>query len=931
MSNFTFFLACSLIIGFLSSSNGCYSQCYPSSELWMEKIEIIEGSSDTRVQKIKLLNDLKKSFAKCVVRKDSIYARIMHRLGELIRLEGDFETGIKYARESVEINKMNPFGSRSYLAHTYYNLGQYYALLDLLDNAYKYYDSCIRIGLEYKQKSFLALKAFEKKAYYYFRSGDYQKSIDTAEEGLFLAVKSQDVSAEALLLLQKAQAQIQLSQLIEAEKNIKHAIQNLMVLGKINMLANAYSVYGKLLSQKRDFKGSVHFYRKAFQANSQIQDYGQCIRDLNELGYTYDSELLDSANAIACYKQALGMIEFQDDVSSLAVLYNNLGQVYWRNKDFLRALKYYQQGLLALPIHFNDTSLHSNPTSSMLKFVVNDYFVCTLLANKGESLLAYYKQQNKKEILINALNSFKVAMKVVDQMRWKQQGEQSKLYWREKTRKWYAYAIEICYLLKDTESAFYFFEKSRAVLLNDKLAEIGAKKYLNVADVQQEQALRIKVVSAQSQLSALPQGDPRYAKEQQNLFSRQEEFEKFIRNLEKKYPAYYHYKYDTTVHSIDHVRENVLAKNQSLVEYFTTSEYAYALVIAPGETTLHKLDAGNNHPSLKQLSRLSSDQVAMNLNYKAFQRAAYDVYVKLFAPLAITTPRVIVSQDDQLIPFETLLKDSIANNSFLLNDYAFSYTYSVAYLLKAGKADSAGKNLLGIAPVEYKSYLHQASLIGADKSLLNIEPYFSSASLFTHTKATKRKFLENLSRFDVVHLYSHAQADSTTLQPIMYLNDSILDVSELQTLGQLQTKLIILLACNTGIGKNVRGEGVLSLARGFAAAGIPATITTLWQIDNQSTYTLSELFFKHLQKGLATDEALQQAKLEFLRTQDVQYTLPYYWGGSVLVGKSHVLRDESFNARIWFSLLAGLVTLSVLIVLLKKKKFRSTYQRKVEV
>jgi CHAT domain-containing protein len=238
---------------------------------------------------------------------------------------------------------------------------------------------------------------------------------------------------------------------------------------------------------------------------------------------------------------------------------------------------------------------------------------------------------------------------------------------------------------------------------------------------------------------------------------------------------------------------------------------------------------------------------------------------------------------------------------------------------------------LGIAPVEYKSYLHQASLIGADKSLLNIEPYFSSASLFTHTKATKRKFLENLSRFDVVHLYSHAQADSTTLQPIMYLNDSILDVSELQTLGQLQTKLIILLACNTGIGKNVRGEGVLSLARGFAAAGIPATITTLWQIDNQSTYTLSELFFKHLQKGLATDEALQQAKLEFLRTQDVQYTLPYYWGGSVLVGKSHVLRDEPFNARIWFSLLAGLVTLSVLIVLLKRKKFKSTYQRKVEV
>ena len=69
----------------------------------------------------------------------------------------------------------------------------------------------------------------------------------------------------------------------------------------------------------------------------------------------------------------------------------------------------------------------------------------------------------------------------------------------------------------------------------------------------------------------------------------------------------------------------------------------------------------------------------------------------------------------------------------------------------------------------------------------------------------------------------------------------------------------------------MKGEGVFSLARGFAAAGIPSTVTTLWEIDEKATYQLTELFYQYLKEGNTGDVAIQKAKLEFIARNDVEY------------------------------------------------------------
>src|SRR5690606_24971424 len=211
------------------------------------------------------------------------------------------------------------------------------------------------------------------------------------------------------------------------------------------------------------------------------------------------------------------------------------------------------------------------------------------------------------------------------------------------------------------------------------------------------------------------------------------------------------------------------------------------------------------------------------------------------------------------------------------------------------------------------------------RSLNALQNHFSSSKLFIGEQATKGEFIKNLPGYAIVQLYSHAEADMGEREPTVYFYDSALKVSDLQLLGDLPTKLVVLSACNTGVGKNIKGEGMFSLARGFAAAGIPSSITSLWQIDNRSTYQITELFYKYLGEGRPLDIALQEAKLEFLRTQDKSYDLPYFWAGSILLGNADGFLPERGNYIYSLPHLIGLISITLII---SSWIYRKKYRRK---
>jgi CHAT domain-containing protein len=131
--------------------------------------------------------------------------------------------------------------------------------------------------------------------------------------------------------------------------------------------------------------------------------------------------------------------------------------------------------------------------------------------------------------------------------------------------------------------------------------------------------------------------------------------------------------------------------------------------------------------------------------------------------------------------------------------------------------------------------------------------------------------------------------------------------------------LVTLSACQTGIGKLQKGEGMLSLARAFNYAGASSIITTLWKINDQSTSEIMASFYKNLSDGLSKKEALRQAKLTYLTTNDDPLlNHPYYWSGIVLTGNT--MPVVSTNYLLWIFLsIAGVVLIRFLYVLFLKR------------
>ncbi|MEO8582839.1 MAG: CHAT domain-containing protein [Flavitalea sp.] len=904
------------------------AQCATSRE-FIRQIDEINESTKTSAAKINQLSELNNKIKSCIPVTDSIYARAINRLGDLYRQTGDFEKSIGYTKDAIAINSSNKTGAeRSYLVNSYYNLGLNYSLLYLFPESHACFDSCISIGLNYPSKKKIVFMAFEQKAFTYYTSGDYQKAIDVADQGILRAKNNDDSLIEAILLSQKAQSQLELSRLDEAKLNINRSLNVLLRAGMPEYLATAYSIYARLSELNKDKGPAINYYQKAFLLNKTIGNYGQCSRDLMNLGYFYDSELNNPKLAIDCLNKSIPYAVKAHDEYQLAGLYNNIGNVYGKQHKYLQALTFFQKGLNSLPIHFNDTAISANPSANDLKLIANDYFIITLLSNKAETLLDLFHSDNDTSHLEIALKTYEAADQSIDLMRWKQQGELSKFYWREKSRQVYEKAIRTCYYIGEIEKSYYFFEKSRAVLLSDQLNELDAKIFISATDRTTEQSLRIKLYSFNERLSQLNNNSPGYSDLKQELLIAQNNLEQFIKNLEIKYPLYYRYKYDNTITPLKTLKESLSRNQQTLLEFFTGDSLLYILVVSPGTMSLKIVPRKEYDPNVNTIISLCAAPGLLNQQYSLFSRASFALYKQLIEPLNISTERIIISSDEQIIPFEALIYDTLARNAFLIRKYSFSYSYTAGLATKENNSQKLLKDFLGIAPVNYQPYLQQQTLFGADNSLEKIKKTFANHSMITGADASKNAFLQKFANYRIVQVYSHAEADSIGKYPVLYLSDSALLLPQIQMQENLRTEMIVLSACKTTIGKNIRGAGIYSIARGFAAAGIPSTVTTLWEVDNQATFLLTEKFYTYIQLGYTKDEALQKAKIALLDDTDGMYSLPYYWASTIVLGNAAPISGLAGNSYFLNQKMVWIYVVTSIILFLAYRFFRFRNSRK---
>jgi CHAT domain-containing protein len=112
--------------------------------------------------------------------------------------------------------------------------------------------------------------------------------------------------------------------------------------------------------------------------------------------------------------------------------------------------------------------------------------------------------------------------------------------------------------------------------------------------------------------------------------------------------------------------------------------------------------------------------------------------------------------------------------------------------------------------------------------------------------------------------------------------DGLLQVYEIFNL-KLNAELVVLSACKTGLGKEVKGEGLIGLTRAFMYAGAPSVVVSLWQVADRSTAEMMVKFYEQLDRAEDKAEALRQAKLAMI--QAGRYAHPFYWAPFILVGE----------------------------------------------
>ncbi|HEX4950424.1 MAG TPA: CHAT domain-containing tetratricopeptide repeat protein [Blastocatellia bacterium] len=150
-----------------------------------------------------------------------------------------------------------------------------------------------------------------------------------------------------------------------------------------------------------------------------------------------------------------------------------------------------------------------------------------------------------------------------------------------------------------------------------------------------------------------------------------------------------------------------------------------------------------------------------------------------------------------------------------------------------------------------------------------------------------------LSQYRIVHFATHGllNAERPELSGLVFslvdekgnAQDGFLRLHEIYNL-KLPAELVVLSACQTGLGKDIKGEGMIGLTRGFMYAGAARVVASLWRVDDYATSVLMQKFYRGmLQEQLSAAAALRKAQFEMWRQK--QWQSPFYWGGFVLQGE----------------------------------------------
>lgn len=686
-----------------------------------------------------------------------------------------------------------------------------------------------------------------------------------------------------------------------------------------------YGVFGRLCLKKREYQKGIFYFKKALNTN--VRYFG--------------------TKHPRCFPYYRYLAEAQMELGFLEDALKNCQQAIWNGSE-----NFDPDDLFYTPPieEFNGTiryayilSLKSKVLQKMNvkspKYLDVTYETCKKVMGLMDGLLSSQETEVGKDVLSTHVfpifeNAIQVALKL-----YKNTKDKTYLY-----------------------DAFSFAEKSKSLLLLESFKELEKNQLIDdpmlLVLLKEEKEINSQLIFYKRKLFEEKQkgskkNNLKIKNWEASIIDLNKEAEQVRFNLETEFPDYFHLKYDLSVASVENIQqilnERFDDEKTAFIEYFLGDRTVYVFLISVNDFQIFEIprDEVFNNEFVNFKNAQNANPANLNdknslQHYTNYIQSAYYLCQQLILQIINDNKfnRLLIVPDGQLgflsfesfistLPNEEEISYSISNLDYLIKDYSISYAYSGTLFLENLKKRNkkAIKTYAGFAPIfqqnnrpiaaERGCHGEQLGTLENSEKSVRLINEFLGGDIYLNEMANKKSFVEKSSDYRLLHLSTHACVDDhDPMFNKVYFADDYLATYELYNL-KLNADLIVLSACETGRGELVRGEGIMSLARGFMQAGCPSVITSLWNANDFSTSDIMIAFHKNLKEGQTKDAALRNAKLAYLEKAPSRLSSPYFWATFVGVGNMEAMELEDDWSVGW---LAGLAILFFLCVVLLRLK-----------
>src|SRR5664279_1402048 len=476
MRGFIMILLCAILF----NSEYLMGQCPERDTLWNRIISIRSSKTKNYADKLKSLLIYDQQIKACPQHIDSVYTYLLLSIGVLCYRTADYNQAVFYTNQALQIiqaNASSPSISTKVLAQYYFYLSIYYDSLKMSSKKNEAIDSSISKEIKENSDYGFTLVVLENNVRDLYEKGEYNLCIDRATLGEALIHKffrgSDSANRIIFYIYYKAFALRSLKKFHEEELFLQSKKSEFLKSRNEYSLGIIFRLFGNLSEVRGEYENAIQDYRKAHNYDLRTSGRQLSAAVLSDIGKIYTERFNQDQIALEYYRKALLYANYKTlangTVSDSFYILGNIANVYVRLKSFDSAFYFFQKAFDVIKTGINENDLISDiqnyVDANSVETVIN------LVLDKANARLQLYFFKKDPAILDQALAIYKTADILLTKIKADQSEIQSKLFWQHDLHSLYEHAVEVAFLQNNSRDAFYFFEKSRAVLLNEQLRQ----------------------------------------------------------------------------------------------------------------------------------------------------------------------------------------------------------------------------------------------------------------------------------------------------------------------------------------------------------------------------------------------------------------------------------------------------------------------------